>query len=183
MELDAAPVDAPPNGAQYVLADIEVPPPKPKLSEKRQAKSVKTDWGAVTAYSRDLGRQGEKFVLDLERRRLRDGGRTDLEPRVEWVSDTQGDGAGYDIRSFDDDGAEMFIEVKTTKGPEATAFYITANELRCSQERGPSYRLYRIFDFKKAAPKLYRLTGPVAERLDLEVKVYSATCAAHKQIT
>ena len=100
---------------------------------------------------------------------------------MEWVSDTQGDGAGYDIRSFDDNGAEMFIEVRTTNGPEATAFYISVNELRCSEERGAAYWLYRIFDFKKTAPKLYRLTGPLAEKLYLEVKVYSARCAADRE--
>jgi hypothetical protein len=178
VELDANPVDTPPDGARFVLADIEVRPPRPvERGAKRPVKPVKTDWSVVTAHSRKLGEQGERFVLDLECRRLRDAGKVDLEGKVEWVSDTLGDGAGYDIRSFDDDGAEMFIEVKTTKGPEATAFYISANELRCSKERDASYRLYRVFDFKKANPKLYRLTGPLAEKLDLEVKVYSARCA------
>jgi Domain of unknown function (DUF3883) len=136
---------------------------------------------AVTAHSRKLGEQGERFVLDLERRRLRDAGRMELESKIEWVSETQGDGAGFDIRSFDDTGAEILVEVKTTKGPEGTAFYITANELRCSGKHGAQYRLYRVFDFKNATPKLYRLAGPLAGKLDLEAKVYSATCAADKE--
>ena len=37
-----------------------------------------------------------------------------LESKIEWVSQTQGDGAGYDIRSFDEAGNEIVIEVKTT---------------------------------------------------------------------
>lgn len=181
VELDANPIESPPDGSKFVLAEIEVQPPLPvERGGKRPGKPVKTDWGAAGASSRKLGKQGEKFVFDLECRRLRDAGRSDLEGDVEWISDTQGDGAGYDIRSFDVDGEEIFIEVKTTKGPEATAFYISANELTCSEERGASYKLYRVFDFGKAAPKLYRLSGPLAAKLDLQVKVYSATCAEVK---
>jgi hypothetical protein len=142
---------------------------------KGKARLVKTDWGAVNAYSRKLGEQGERFVLELERRRLRDAGRKDLADNIEWVADTQGDGAGYDIRSFDKDGSEVFIEVKTTKGPLGAAFYVTANELLCSNRRGSAYRLYRVFQFG-ATPRLYRLTGPLASVLELEANVYRAVC-------
>jgi hypothetical protein len=38
-------------------------------------------------------------------------GRTDLLAAIEWT-DTQGDGAGYDIHSKDSDGSDLFIEVK-----------------------------------------------------------------------
>jgi len=117
VELDADPVDAPPDGSKFVMADIEVPPPQPtEARRKSPIKAFKTDWGAVTAHSRKLGEQGERFVLELERRRLRDAGQLDLEPKIEWVSQTRGDGAGYDIKSFDSTGTEILIEVKTTKG-------------------------------------------------------------------
>ncbi|MBK8614733.1 MAG: hypothetical protein IPN85_15005 [Flavobacteriales bacterium] len=37
--------------------------------------------------------------------RLAAAGRADLAKEVEWVAKTQGDGLGYDIRSFSIDGA------------------------------------------------------------------------------
>jgi hypothetical protein len=137
-------------------------PPEPPAANKGQGngQSHKTDWDAASAHSRELGRQGERFVRDLEMCRLRELGREDLAARVDWVADTQGDGLGYDIRSFDGED-EIFIEVKTTKGPEGTSFYITPNELRCSDTHGPKYRLYRVFQFTEKNPKLYRLTGPL----------------------
>ena len=38
-----------------------------------------------------------------------------------------GDGAGYDILSFETDGTERFLEVKTTVGYERTPFFISPN--------------------------------------------------------
>ena len=42
--------------------------------------------------------------MDLERRRLLSHGRDDLAKKVEWVSDTSGDGLGFDVLSFDESG-------------------------------------------------------------------------------
>jgi hypothetical protein len=41
----------------------------------------------------------------------------------------EGDGAGFDIASFDPDGRERFIEVKTTNGAATTPFFLTRNEM------------------------------------------------------
>jgi hypothetical protein len=62
---------------------------------------------------------------------------------------------------------EMLIEVKTTNKPDAEPFYISANELRCSEAQGAFYWLYHVFDFNKPMPRLYRLTGPLGSKLDL----------------
>jgi len=66
--------------------------------------------------NKKLGTSGEEFVLQFERQRLSKAGRKDLVEDVEWTSKMKGDGAGYDIRSFNlDNETELFIEVKTTK--------------------------------------------------------------------
>ena len=51
-----------------------------------------------------------------ERTALRTAGRDDLARKVRWVSEEDGDGAGYDIASFAPDGLPRLIEVKTTNG-------------------------------------------------------------------
>ena len=43
-------------------------------------------------------------------------GRPDLAEKVIHVSQIEGDGAGYDIKSFHEDGTVKYIEVKTTRG-------------------------------------------------------------------
>jgi hypothetical protein len=69
-----------------------------------------------------------------------------------------------------------FIEVKTTRGPGGTAFYVTANELKCSKMHQNDYCLYRLFEFGRA-PRLFRLRGSLSRFLDLEPRVYSARCS------
>lgn len=46
---------------------------------------------------------------------------------------------------------EKYIEVKTTSGPEDGSFFITANELKMSEEYPEQYYLYRVYDFDKVA--------------------------------
>jgi hypothetical protein len=65
--------------------------------------------------------------------------------------------ARYDIRSFEEDGTDIFIEVKTTTGPAGAAFSVTANEIQRSIERGAAYRLYRIFQFGTCGSSKFRL--------------------------
>ncbi len=67
--------------------------------------------------NRALGEAGEKFVVDLERRQLTEAERSDLARRVRWVAVEDGDGAGYDVLSFDRGGRERLLEVKTTSSP------------------------------------------------------------------
>ena len=75
---------------------------------------TKIDFAERDARNRKLGRSGESWVVELEKRTLINAGRKDLAERVDWVSDRLGDGLGYDIVSSDELGADKFIEVKTT---------------------------------------------------------------------
>lgn len=76
---------------------------------------VQRDYLAREANNRSLGAAGEVFALRFERWRLRQLGAGELAERVEHVSATEGDGLGYDIRSFEHDGCERYIEVKTVR--------------------------------------------------------------------
>jgi hypothetical protein len=131
------------------------------------------DYALKEARNKRLGDRGEEFVRDVEKRRLIEQGRKDLTGRVEWVSKQIGDGLGYDIRSCDQDGHPIFIEVKTTTGPETTAFYISQSELQRSRELGKDYLLYRVYNFPKQ-PRIFVLTGPLDEFCDLEPVSYRA---------
>ncbi|MHB1322908.1 MAG: protein NO VEIN domain-containing protein [Coriobacteriia bacterium] len=74
----------------------------------------KVDYLAREARNVSLGRAGEEFVMNFETARLRSAGREALADRVEHVALTVGDGLGFDVRSFDLEGHETLIEVKTT---------------------------------------------------------------------
>ena len=72
--------------------------------------------------NRSLGKAGEEFVLELERRQLIQAARSDLARKIRWVAAENGDGAGYDLVSFDSNGRERLLEVKTTNGSARTPF-------------------------------------------------------------
>jgi hypothetical protein len=72
------------------------------------------DYTEVDAKNRALGRAGECLVLHYQRETLRRKGRPDLAQRVRHVAAIEGDGAGYDMLSFSEDGTVKYIEVKTT---------------------------------------------------------------------
>jgi hypothetical protein len=91
--------------------------------------------------NRKLGHDGEELVFHHERQRLRQLDRPDLAKKIRWISEELGDGAGYDILSFDAQGRERLLEVKTTVGADVTPFYITRNELSLASERP------KLFDF------------------------------------
>jgi len=85
--------------------------------------------------NRTLGKAGEAFVVDLERRQLTDADPTDLARKVRWIAAEDGDGAGYDVLSFNLGGHARLIEVKTTNGAARTPFFLTRNECNMATER------------------------------------------------
>mgnify|MGYP003659324166 FL=1 len=134
----------------------------------------KFDPAARDARNRELGKLGEARVLASEQTRLTSDGRADLADKIRWVSELDGDGAGYDILSFEKDGSERYLEVKTTVGYRRTPFYLSRNEIRFSQERPDGFRLFRLYDFAKA-PKAFVIEPPLEHRLVLEPTNYQAS--------
>jgi len=117
------------------------------------------------AENKILGRLGEEFVLTLEKKRLMKAGYPDLADKVEWTSEKDGDGVGYDILSFDEKkNTELFIEVKTTSGDKNMSFFISPNELDRSKDFPEQYALYRVFNFG-SKPKIFILTGDISKQL------------------
>ena len=129
------------------------------------------------ARNRMLGRAGEEFIFELERRRLSLLGRADLADNVRWVARDYGDGYGFDILSFrgtgDHSDQKRWLEVKTTNGPKTTPFFITRNELRVSEENPDIFRVVRLYDFQKTV-RAYRLEPPLEDRVRLTPAIYSA---------
>jgi hypothetical protein len=126
---------------------------------------------------RKLGYAGELMVLKYEREYLISNKLDKLAKNVKHVSKDNGDGAGYDILSFNTDGTEKYIEVKTTTGDKSTPFMISAKELKFSKVKKLNYYLYRVFEFDKEhlTGKLYILEGDLSDKLNLIPKQFVAS--------
>jgi hypothetical protein len=144
---------------------VEVPVPRPKperTQEPIERLARKFDPAVRDAANRALGKKGEAFVLEQERRRLIGAGRADLVHDLRWVADLDGDGAGYDIRSFDPaTGDERLIEVKSTYGESTMPFFVTSNEESLSLERPSEFRptAFSISRSDRASSKFIHLFG------------------------
>jgi Domain of unknown function (DUF3883) len=165
------------------VSSIFVPPPRP--SDGRKGRSIarvsgKHDPAVRDAANRALGRAGEDYVLRLERSRLEALGRKDFAAKVVWVADQIGDGLGYDIESFADDGSPIFIEVKATKGPITTPFFVTENERQVAANKGTAFRIYRLFGFG-SDPKVYTICGPLETSLTFEPIAYRASVGSQPE--
>lgn len=171
-----APVSFPP-GANILDRMTDRPQPldtaRSAVEQMTRAKTGRVDYLAREARNSALGAEGERFVVAYERARLAALGLGNLAARVEHVSVTQGDGAGFDVRSYDRDGQEKFIEVKTTQLGILTPFYISARELSFSSQQADHYALYRVFDFS-SDPRMFSLSGSVSDTCALRVTQYSA---------
>lgn len=120
----------------------------------------KRDYLEREARNISLGRAGEEFVMNFEHHRLRELGQKKLADKVEHVSVKKGDGLGYDILSFEPDGKERFIEVKTTSFAKETPFFISRGEIQFAKDHDEQFHLYRLYEFRKS-PKIFELVGPV----------------------
>ncbi|WP_315754251.1 MULTISPECIES: DUF3883 domain-containing protein [unclassified Bradyrhizobium] len=148
--------------------------PPPEELEQMVVIARKYDVGARDARNRALGRAGEERVLAHERSTLLAAGRTDLARQIRWVSDVDGDGAGYDIRSFEPDGRERLIEVKTTNGWERTPFHITRNELAIAEAYRDDWLLVRLWNFARD-PRAFELRPPLEAHVSLMATSYQAS--------
>ena len=155
---------------------IERPPilHRPPDDKIVQAVIRKHDPALRDARNRALGTAGEELIYNFERHRLRSISRPDLAERVRWIARDEGDGAGFDILSFNRRGDERMLEVKTTTGPNTTPFYLTENERRVADEETDRYRLVRLYEFR-ANPAAYCLRPPLEDRVRLDATLYRAT--------
>lgn len=151
---------------------IEWDDPRPGHFDARRVDFVRLD-----AENRALGLAGERAVLLRERRNLRELGRRDLAAQVEHVSQSQGDGAGFDILSFTPEGAQKYIEVKTTRLGRYWPMLVTRNEVAFSKAQADRFHLYRVFDFGARRPGLYTLHGDVTRTCRLSPETYQAVPA------
>ena len=135
----------------------------------------KFDPAARDARNRDLGRAGEEFVVGFERHRLEKAGKPNLAKDVRWVSDLDGDGYGYDVRSFDaETGEPRLLEIKTTCGNERTPFWMTRRECDVAAEQGGIYRVRRVFHFRNEV-KMFDIAPPLETALRLTPATFMAT--------
>jgi len=101
-----AALDVPQASPLVPAADgVFVPPPTPTECWEKMPASLRRLIGEFNPVGRDLrnralGRTGEEFVLEFERRQLAGIGWADLAREVRWITSEKGADTGYGVLSF-----------------------------------------------------------------------------------
>lgn len=166
-----------PSQSDFLNVKTDAPIQQHRVSEAEPIYAfnpVKKDYLAREAANRSLGFAGEEFILNYEHWNLIRLGKSKLADQVTHVSNTLGDGLGYDILSFDVTGKERYIEVKTTTFGKETPFYISKNEIALSKIEKDKFHLYRLFEFRKT-PRFFDLAGQIENYCSLDPITYRAS--------
>lgn len=148
-----------PSNPSPSFVDLNILPPSQSAVTTKNKPKGKADYEKEARINKKLGDRGEKIVMDLEKARLINAGRKDLAKKIERVS-LKTDSLGYDIRSFEMDGTERIIEVKATRAKVGNAnFFLTANELKTSQETD-NYYVYMVYGVTTDSPKVWPIRNP-----------------------
>lgn len=152
----------------------QIEPPIVSANPDLERLARKFDPALRDLQNRKTGLIGEELVYHSEIARLKQSGRADLARCVRWVSREEGDGAGYDIRSFEPDGTERFYEVKTTVGHRRTPFFLSRNERHLAEEAPRNFRIFRLYEVGRE-PRAFLIAPPLDSALILEPSIYRAS--------
>lgn len=123
-----------------------------KLLENMSNNDV--DFEKINKLKKQIGDLGEAFVYEYEKNKLKNT------QYYELVDNTpaKNPSLGYDILSYDLDGRDIYIEVKTEISNKNNDFYISNNELAVAKEKmdeGKKYLIYRVHNIFKAKKDIF----------------------------
>lgn len=155
-------------------------------NKKTSKKSVKKiDYSEKSKRNKSIGDRGEQVVVMAERQYLVNKGMNKLAEKVDHIS-KQDDSAGYDIKSYDSNGVEKYIEVKSTLNPVGRCnIFISLNELQTSQDI-ENYYFYIVYDVGSKNPKIWKVKGTFLlkdKNIVLEPVLYKIALGTKKGIT
>lgn len=156
---------------QSIVDDPMLPSSEKLILRKMPQQSIKTSYknfdptdpffkkkkssGFSPENSKQVGDAGEDYVLKCEKKKLSDIGREDLVDQV--IPHYKiADYCGWDITSFDEEGNEIYIEVKATQTDSVYGFIISANEWAKANdsEYADRYRIYRVLKALTKEPEV-----------------------------
>lgn len=145
--LDEAVYDEDKDKKKSTNFDYEIPIFNPSIREKSKKKAgIKSNKkpSNPSTPSKQVGDAGEQYVYEYECYKLSKINRQDLVEKIIKQYEDLSYFPGYDIKSFDKNGNEIFIEVKSTKSKNKEFFEITENEKNAAERIGDDYFIYQV---------------------------------------
>lgn len=143
------------------------------FDELKQKLNKEVDYLNLHKFLIEIGNLGEAFVYDLEKRKLSG---TKFEDYVSNLPAREPSN-GYDIFSYDLDGTELYIEVKTETKKD-NPFYMSDYELkmaRIMKSEGKKYLVYRVHNILAENKNhiTYDIIKDITENKEYKFDVYN----------
>lgn len=123
---------------------------KYRRTGKHVQRTNKPDYIAQEIVKTTQGVINEKYIYELELKRLFDEEAEEQTKLMEEFFNSKKENEGFDILSFEKNESgeyvEKYIEVKSTKGNEGTPIDITMDEIEFAKDHIDNYYLYRIIN-------------------------------------
>lgn len=145
----------------------KIPPVKPFSSREPKKLSTKSSKGSYSGKrkspdAKKIGDFGENIVLVYEREKLKNIGRSDLAGKIVH-EEAENNRPGWDISSFDEDGKNIQIEVKSSTSDAINNLTITYNEWEAAKQYKDSYHIYLVSGVtKNGASQIEVIKDPVS---------------------
>ncbi len=151
-----------PRSVTPVIHDAPRLVPVIRYEKTSSKKPKKIDYLARNKNNSITGSKGEELVLNIERKKLMQANKNDLAKKVRRVS-TEDDTLGYDILSYDADGKERYIEVKSSSSiNKFMRFYVSSNEYAIGKTKN-NYFIYFVEDVNSDSPQVTVINNPMDE--------------------
>jgi hypothetical protein len=155
------------------VEDVQLVPKRVSEPAERTGNYVpkKTDYVIKSQTNAIVGSKGEQIVVIEEIERLISKGRGDLAEKVKRVS-VDDDSLGYDVLSYDEDGTERYIEVKTSNAKsDDVRIFMSANEMNKSKTL-PNYYIYFVDGIKTGDYRVRPIRYPFSDQFLVTTDTY-----------
>lgn len=131
-------------------------------------KPVKLNYTELNEKRSINGSKGEKIVMQYELDRLKKSGYLDGIEQVSIYDDSK----GYDIKSYEENGKERYIEVKTSTSTNIVDIFISQNEVEFGRKHF-NYWIYVVTDINNEQPVIYPLENPLIKDSNIKLNPIS----------
>jgi Domain of unknown function (DUF3883) len=149
------------------------------LQDSRTGGSGRKSWGTPSVSvdegrNREIGQRGEEIIFLQEIERIKRWGYP--RSRVVWIA-RENPLADYDILSVDENGRDLWLEVKSTTGRHGHFQWSIAEFKRAIQER-EQYILWRVYEVNTIYPSIKPFRDPVGMIIHQSIQLDIASLSA-----
>ena len=162
-------IDEKTQAKKAISTDYDIPSFSPRENKNKKLKKISTvvlsKKKRRTQQSKKIGLAGEKHVYKYEYGKLKKLNKKDLADKIIKHFENY-EYPGWDITSFDKDGNEIYIEVKSTKGTSINQLEITSNEWDAAVKENKKYYIYLVNNALNEKIKIFEMINDPAKLVE-----------------